>query len=362
MRAARLYAAGDIRVEEVETPSTPLSGWVRLRVTAAGICGSDIHNFRTGQWISRSPSVPGHEFAGVVLECGEGVGAFAPGDTVVADSRFWCGECSACMAGRANVCNSLGFVGEVCDGGFAEFACLPERLLVKHEPSLDPAIAAMAEPLAVALHAVKRLAVPSGEAVLVAGCGPIGGLAALVLSKMGIDVLVADRNAARALLVAEVTGVQVVNIEDADVRYALDATGNIHVIKQLIDRLDGGGSLVIAGISHGEIALDPNILVERELSLIGCHAYCDELPEAVAMLPGFAPQLARFIDREITIDGIPHAYQRLLAGDAKGIENHHPDGLTHRAKRPIVLARNDGRMPWRERCGPFSRASGTKAM
>jgi (R,R)-butanediol dehydrogenase/meso-butanediol dehydrogenase/diacetyl reductase len=320
MRAARLYSAGDIRAEEIAAPSTPLPGWVRLRVTAAGICGSDIHNFRTGQRISRSPSVAGHEFAGVVLECGEGVDALSPGDTVVADSRFWCGECPACMAGRTNVCRSLGFVGEVCDGGFAEFTTLPERLLLKHEPSLDPAIAAMAEPLAVALHAVNRLAAPTGEAVLVAGCGPIGGLAALVLSEMGVDVFVADRNAVRASLVAEVIGARVVAIEDAEVRHALDATGNIHVIRQLIERVDGGGSLAIAGISHGEIALDPNILVERELSLVGCHAYRDELPEAVALLPGLAPQLARFIDREITIDGIPDAYQRLLAGDAKGLK------------------------------------------
>lgn len=320
MRAARLYAAGDIRAEEIAAPDTPLPGWVRLRLTAAGICGSDIHNFRTGQWISRSPSVAGHEFAGIVLECGEGVGALSPGDTVAADSRFWCGECSACIAGRTNVCKSLGFVGEVCDGGFAEFTTLPERLLVKHEPSLDQAIAAMAEPLAVALHAVNRLAVPGGEAVLVAGCGPIGGLSALVLSKMGVDVLVADRNAARSSLVAEVTGARIVALEEADIRYALDATGNIHVIRQLIDRVDGGGALAIAGISHGEIALDPNVLVERELSLIGCHAYRDELPEAVAMLPALAPQLARFIDREIGIDDIPDAYQRLLSGDAKGLK------------------------------------------
>lgn len=320
MKAARLYAAGDIRVEEIAALGAPLPGWVRLRVTAAGICGSDIHNFRTGQWISRSPSVAGHEFAGVVLECGEGVRAFTPGDTVVADSRFWCGECPACIAGRANVCKSLGFVGEVCDGGFAEFTTLPERLLVKHKSSLDPAIAAMAEPLAVALHAVHRLAAPSGEAVLVAGCGPIGGLAALVLSKLGVEVLVADRNAARASLVAEVTGARVVALEEANIRHALDATGNIHVIRQLIDRVDGGGTLAIAGISHGEIALDPNMLVERELSLIGCHAYRDELPEAVALLPGLAPQLARFIDREITIDGIPDAYQRLVVGDAKGLK------------------------------------------
>jgi (R,R)-butanediol dehydrogenase/meso-butanediol dehydrogenase/diacetyl reductase len=320
MRSARLYAAGDIRVEEIEAPGMPQPGWVNLRVTAAGICGSDIHNFRTGQWISRSPSVAGHEFAGVVTACGEGVGGLAIGDSVVADSRFWCGECPACKAGRTNVCKALGFVGELCDGGFAEFTSLPERLLVKHDPALAVEIAAMAEPLAVALHAVNRLAAPKGEPVLVAGCGPIGGLAALVLSTMGFAVLVADRNAARAAMVADVTGARIADIETADVRFALDATGNIHVIRQLIDRVDGGGALAIAGISHGEIALDPNILVERELSLIGCHAYLDELPDAVAMLPGLAPQLARFIDEQIGIEGIPDAYARLMEGKAEGLK------------------------------------------
>jgi (R,R)-butanediol dehydrogenase/meso-butanediol dehydrogenase/diacetyl reductase len=91
-----------------------------LRITAAGICGSDLHNFRTGQWISRSPSVAGHEFAAEVVELGAGVTGFALGDKVVADSRFWCGTCAACRRGLPQVCETLGFVGEVCDGGFAE--------------------------------------------------------------------------------------------------------------------------------------------------------------------------------------------------------------------------------------------------
>ena len=76
MKAARLYTAGDIRVEDIDIPGPLASGWVRIAVTAAGICGSDIHNFRTGQWITRSPSVAGHEFAGVVTEVGAGVRAF----------------------------------------------------------------------------------------------------------------------------------------------------------------------------------------------------------------------------------------------------------------------------------------------
>jgi (R,R)-butanediol dehydrogenase/meso-butanediol dehydrogenase/diacetyl reductase len=330
MKAARLYAAGDLRVETIDPPGPLEAGWVRIAVTAAGICGSDLHNFRTGQWISRSPSVAGHEFAGVVTEVGKGVSGLAVGETVVADSRFWCGECPACRSGRQNVCLHLGFVGEVCDGGFAEETALPARLAVKHDPALAPSIAAMAEPLAVALHAVRKLAVPKGEPVLVVGCGPIGGFAALLLSRLHEGpLLVADRNAARAALVADVTGATVVELgaESIDgvlggrpLRYALDATGNLAVLNTVLDLLSGGGSLALVGISHGRIDLDPNLLVEREIALVGCHAFAGELPEAVAMLPALSEALGFLIDREIEVADIPAAYQRLLAGEATGLK------------------------------------------
>ncbi|MDX3927137.1 MAG: zinc-binding dehydrogenase [Shinella sp.] len=326
MKAARLYAAKDLRVEEIVPPRAPAPGWVRLKVTAAGICGSDLHNYQTGQWISRSPSVAGHEFAGIVTELGKDVLDIAVGDTVVADSRFWCGECPACRSGRHNVCLNLGFVGEICDGGFAEETVLPARLLVRHEPVLDAAVAAMAEPLAVALHAVRKQAAPAGQPVLVAGCGPIGGLAALLLSRLHQGpLLVSDRNAARAELVAQVTGAKVVPLDAASigmqpVRYAVDATGNIGVLDTLLGLLSGGGSIALVGITHGRIELDPNVLVEKEIGLLGCHAFGDELPEAVAMLPGLAPALKQLIDREISVDDIPAAYERLLAGDAKGLK------------------------------------------
>lgn len=330
MKAARLYAAGDIRVEDIEVPGPLAPGWVRLDVTAAGICGSDLHNFRTGQWITRSPSVAGHEFAGRVTEVGADLSEFSIGDTVVADSRFWCGECPACRSGRHNICDHLGFVGEVCDGGFAEQCVLPARLLVRHDPALDPAIAAMAEPLAVALHAVRRQAVPAGEPVLVIGCGPIGGLAALLLSRLHEGpVLVCDSNPDRAGLVAQVTGASSVALDAGSLdsalkgrvlRYALDATGHIDVLMRAIALLGGGGSLTLVGITHGRIDLDPNILVEREIALIGCHAFAKELPEAVAMLPGLAEDLAKLIDQEIAIAAVPQAYERLLAGNATGLK------------------------------------------
>ncbi|PWE53491.1 dehydrogenase [Metarhizobium album] len=330
MKAVRLYAAGDLRVEDIEAPGAPREGMVRLTVTAAGICGSDLHNFRTGQWISRSPSVAGHEFAGVIDAVGAGVAGLSAGDAVVADSRYWCGTCPACRDGRRNVCATLGFVGEVCDGGFAEAVELPARLVVRCDAAMDPTVAAMGEPLSVALHAIRRLRPEKGRPVLVAGCGPIGGLVAVLLSKLHDGrLLIADRNGERAARVAAVTGGAVVGLDkpaleaalgDTALLYAIEATGNIKVVEALADLITPGGAIALVGISHGKLDFDPNLLVEREIALIGCHAFGDELPEVLEMLPALTPALKELIDEVIDLDAVPAAYARLLAGQASGLK------------------------------------------
>jgi (R,R)-butanediol dehydrogenase/meso-butanediol dehydrogenase/diacetyl reductase len=330
MKAARLYGVGDLRIETVPRPSAPSESEVRLKVLAAGICGSDLHNFRTGQWISRAPSTPGHEIAGRILALGEGVSGFAIGDHVVADSRVGCGHCLACMEGQANLCLSLGYVGEVCDGGFAEELILPARLLLAVPKDLDPIVAAMAEPLAVALHAARRSGARAGEPALIAGCGPIGGLVALVLAKAGVGpILIADRNSARLELVAAVTGAVPVTLDKADIqratqgaalRHAVEATGQTAVASALLDAVDNGATIALVGIFHGRLDLDPNRIVEREISLLGCSAFADELTDAVARLPEFAVDLIRFADAPIGLDAVPDAFDRLLAGQSESLK------------------------------------------
>ena len=94
MQSVRLYAKGDLRVEQIADPKPPVENEVTLAVTVAGICGSDLHNYKTGAWISRSPSVAGHEFSGVVTALGAGVDHVALGDRVLVDSRVLCkGRC-----------------------------------------------------------------------------------------------------------------------------------------------------------------------------------------------------------------------------------------------------------------------------
>ncbi len=325
MQAVRLHARGDLRVEDIPAPAAPEPGWVNLAVTAAGICGSDVHNYRTGQWISRSPSVPGHELIGRVTTLGAGVTGLIPGDRVVADSRFWCGECPACLAGNHHLCARLGFVGEICDGGFAEQTSLPARLLHRLPDDLPDAAAVMTEPVAVALHAVRRLRPEPGAPVLIAGCGPIGGLAALVLAAHGHrDIRVADRNARRVARVCAATGATAVTLDAAaaarDVRFAIEATGSTAALAGLLDGMAGGGAIALVGIMHGRLDLDPNILVEREVSLIGCHAFRDELPDAIALLTRVAAEAISLADRDIAIADVPAAYERLIAGNAEGLK------------------------------------------
>lgn len=330
MRAVRLHGVNDLRFEHIPSPGAPEPGWVHVRVEAAGICGSDLHNFRTGQWISRSPSVAGHELCGVVIGTGEGVEGFAVGDSVVADSRFWCGACMDCRSGHTNSCEKLGFVGEVCDGGFAEEIHLPARLLHKRDGRIDARIAAMAEPLAVALHAVRKVNVPAGEPVLVVGCGTIGGLCAVLLSRLHEGpIVLAERNAERARIVATATGGRPVELSKASIevaldgarlRYAIDATGSVAALAQTIALMAGGGALALVGISHGNLDLDPNVLVEKELSLIGCHAFRDELPEAIALLGSLEKVLIGLLDETIALEDVPSAFERLVAGRSHGLK------------------------------------------
>jgi len=325
MRAVRLHDVHDLRFEEIAAPAAPGPGSVLVTVEAAGICGSDLHNFSTGQWISRKPSVAGHEFAGRIAAIGEGVTGLAIGQPVVADSRFWCGECPQCREGHRNACERLGFVGEVCDGGFAEEVVLPARLVLPRPETMDARVAAMSEPLAVALHAIAKVRPDPGAAVLVVGCGTIGGLCALALARRHDGpLLLADRNPARAAMVAKATGGRVIDLAaakgDRPLRYAIDATGSIAALRQVLDVIGPNSTIGLVGISHGRLDIDPNHLVEREIQLVGCHAFKDELPEAIALAAELSDDLLGLIDAEITLEDVPAAFQRLLAGDVKGLK------------------------------------------
>jgi (R,R)-butanediol dehydrogenase/meso-butanediol dehydrogenase/diacetyl reductase len=319
MRAVRFHGIGKLTVEDIAPPAAPGAGAVHLKVLAAGICGSDLHNFKTGQWIAHLPVTPGHEFTAEVLAVGAGVSDFAPGDRVVADSRAPCGACVQCAAGRPNLCLKLGYVGEVCDGGFAEEVVLPARGLLKVDASVPPQVAALSEPLAVALHAIKRAEPVPGKPVLVAGAGPVGGLSCLLLKHLGFGpVLFAERNAARRALVEEVTGAVPVELDAVWIGQpfdcAIEATGVPAVLDKLIALAGPAARIALVGIPSGAASINAIAVVERELELKGCSAFRDELPEAVRLLKALEASLARLVEDPIGLDAVPEAYRRLISG------------------------------------------------
>lgn len=330
MRAVRLYGIGDLRVEEVPRPAAPGDGQVRLRVLAAGICGSDLHNYRTGQWMSRLPVTPGHEFAAEVIDVGDGVTGFKSGDRVVADSRAPCGCCFQCQASRFNLCLSLGYVGEVCDGGFAEEVVLPARGVLRVDAAVPPEVAALAEPLAVALHAVHRLDPRKGEPILVAGAGPVGGLVCLLLDHLGFaPVLFAERQQVRRRLVAAATKATPVEfsadgitteLAGRPIRHAVEATGSAAVLDQLLGIVAGGARIVLVGIFHGKAEINANAIVEREIEFRGCSVFADEQARAVELLPELAPRLAALVSAPIGLDAVPAAYHDLIEGRAPALK------------------------------------------
>lgn len=310
MKAVRLKGIEDIEVAQSAPPALQ-PGWIRVRVHSAGICGSDLHNFKTGKWLSTLPVTPGHELFGVITELAEESSEFRIGMRVVADSRVWCGECAFCLAGTENLCESLGFVGEVFDGGFAEEVALPAKNLLAVPDDVPDDIAVLSEPLGVALRVVNQLNPAQGETVCVAGGGTIGGLTALLLSRIKqCRVQLMEPNASRYRLIAST--VPLCTAESYSL--AVEASGSPVALSTLIGGISSGGRIALVGIFHRQEAVDLNALVEREITLTGCSVFNDEQRQALGMMGELAQDLRQLIAPPVAIEDVPEVYRQLLAG------------------------------------------------
>jgi L-iditol 2-dehydrogenase len=198
MRAARFYAPRDVRIERVRVPQ-PGSGEVLVRVLAATTCGTDLKAYRRGHpvLLGPPPAPFGHEYAGEVVAVGPGVARWRPGMRVVGANSAPCGECFYCRRGRESLCERL----KLWNGAYAEYALIPASIVARNiyelPAGVDPAAAAMAEPLACALHAVDDAGVGAGDTVAVLGGGPLGLLLLAAARMRGARVILAGRRAER---------------------------------------------------------------------------------------------------------------------------------------------------------------------
>src|SRR5436190_6090113 len=174
MKAAVFHGPHDVRIESVADPPAPAPEDVVLEVIRAAICGTDAAEWDHGPVLCRPGVVLGHEFVGRVVEAGDGVLALRAGDRVVSGAGISCGRCRWCLLGRTNLCAEYRTLGLQVDGGLAEYVTSPASIC-RHVPdACDDDAAAMAQPLAVALHALSRVALAPDESVAVIGAGGIG--------------------------------------------------------------------------------------------------------------------------------------------------------------------------------------------
>lgn len=303
MRGVVIHAPKDLRVEEIAAvPVGPRE--VRVRIEAGGICGSDLHYYHDGGFGTvriREPMVLGHEIAGTIEEVGRDVAGLAPGVRVAVNPSRPCDACQYCREGLHNHCLDMRFFGSAMrfphvQGAFRQSLTLDERQAVPIAPTLTTAEAAMAEPLAVCLHAAHRAGSLMGRKVLVTGCGPIGALCVLSARYGGAAEIVATDVSPYPLRTASRMGasrvIDVAREPAALSAYAADkgtfdvlfeASGNESALRSALDVVRPGAIVVQVGIG-GDMRLPIGVIVAKEIELRGTFRFDDEFRLAVDLM------------------------------------------------------------------------------
>lgn len=329
MKALVLEEYRKLALREVERPS-PNSGEVLIEVAACGICGSDVHGYDGSSGRRIPPLVMGHEAAGTVAALGPAATKFAVGDRVTFDSTIYCGACSYCLHGKVNLCDRRQVLGVSCGeyrraGAFADFVAVPERIVHRLPDTLSFAEAAMLEPTAVALHAVRVSGLRAGESALVVGAGMIGLLTMQAARAAGAArVMIADIDATRLELARKLgadealhrTGdalVEEVIQETGGVDVALEAVGRQETIDAAIAAVRKGGTVTLVGNITPHVTIPLQAVVSRELRLQGTAASAGEYPQAISMIDRGDIQVRPLITAMATLEEGPQWFERLYA-------------------------------------------------
>jgi threonine dehydrogenase-like Zn-dependent dehydrogenase len=338
VKAAVFRAPGDVRIEEVPDPAPPGPGELLIKVSKAALCGTDSAEWAYGPLLARPPVVLGHEFTGQVVAAGPGTGAlpagqFPAGTRVVSGAGISCGRCRWCAAGRTNLCAGYQTLGLHRDGGLAEFVTSPAAICRAVPDALDDTGAAMAQPLAVALHAARRGTVGPGRSCVVIGVGGIGSFVVAAAAAMGAKPLVAvdvddGRLATATALGATATvhsGRQDTGLQNTveSVRAAVGGDGADVVIETsgapaspaaALSMARRGGDVVIVGLQAAPVPADLFSLSVREIDVHGtlAHVCGEDLGEAVAVLAA-TPLAKTVIGDVIALGDLVEAGLRPLA-------------------------------------------------
>jgi len=303
---------------------------VLVRVAACGICGSDIHGYDGSSGRRVPPLVMGHEAAGIVADVGAAVDRVHAGDRVTFDSTISCGACDDCRRGQVNLCPQRRVFGVSCseyrqNGAFAEFVTVPQHILYRLPAKLPFEHATMIEPVSVALHAVSRLNIQSGERAVVVGSGMIGLLVLQALRVAGCrEVIAVDLDASRLELAKQLGATATVNVKQIDAvaavfdwtdgngaDTAVEVVGNAAALSTAIGCVRRGGRVGLVGNLAPETPFPLQAVVTREITLIGSYASAGEYPRAIELVASGAIQVAPLISAVAPLADGPAWFERL---------------------------------------------------
>ncbi|GII66704.1 alcohol dehydrogenase [Sphaerisporangium krabiense] len=341
MKAAVWYGARDVRVEDVDVPA-PGPGEATIAVAYCGICGSDLHEYADGPHAipvsephpesgATAPLVLGHEFCGTVTALGPGVTGLAVGDRVAVEPHYRCGTCPRCLSGEYNICRHFGFAGLMGDGGLAERTTVPAYMLHRLPDSVSLEQAAVFEPAAVALHAVRRAGVTGDETVAVVGLGPIGLLVVMLAARRGARrVIAADLSPERLALAGRLGATDLVDARDAaaapglireaaggeGVDVAFEVVGAEHTLRTCLDATRNGGRVMFLGLTH-TVSIDAFALVNREQSILTSVGYRHAYPELIRLAQE-GVDFTAIVSSIIALDDVvDKGFEALLRGEGQ---------------------------------------------
>lgn len=280
MKAFYINAPFETEIKEVPIPRIETPTDVLVKVMAVGICASDVHSF--DGYNKLPPTIPGHEYAGVVVEVGSAVTKVKPGDRVVNRIMKYCGECYPCRHGEIGICENAKFSGFQIPGGFAEYAVCDEKQWVPYDIDITFEQAAMVEPFTIGVQACTRGMIQEGDTVLIHGAGTIGDVNLIVAKRMGARVMISDLIPERLEMAKKLGADMVVNSKEENLEekvkeftngeganVIIDCVGLPMLMNFNIHNASRFGRIVLVGHTKKEFTGEWDLVTHKELSIIG---------------------------------------------------------------------------------------------
>ncbi len=313
---------GKIIFREIEKPQ-PKAGEVLVKIMNIGVCGSDIHVYHGKHPFTKYPVTQGHEVSGLVEALGEGVDQFTIGQKVTIQPQVVCGECYPCRHGKYNLCEKLKVMGFQTTGTASEYFAVDAKKVTPLPEDMTLEEGAMIEPLAVAVHAVRRAGDVEGKDICVLGAGPIGNLTAQVAKGLGArKVMITDISDIRLAKAKEV-GIDIcVNTKDNDFATAFvetfgpdkadviyDCAGSNITMDQAIQNARKGSTIILVAVFAGLATVDLAVLNDHELDLNTSMMYRNEdYIKAIELVNEGKVQLKPLISKQFAFKDYLEAY------------------------------------------------------